>query len=45
MSYDQKNENREKSKYEATYKRDYESDYDIHKNYIQQDFDSYEAIL
>lgn len=38
-------ENNENSKYVAEYKKSYESDYDIHKNYIQQAFDSYEAMV
>lgn len=35
----------DKSKYEVSFKKDYESDLDLHQNYIQQAFDSYEAMV
>jgi hypothetical protein len=34
-----------KSAFEYQYKKDYESDWDVHRNYINQNFDSYEAML
>lgn len=33
------------NKFEYEYKKDYESDWDIHRNYINTDFDAYEAML
>lgn len=34
-----------KSQYEYEYKADYASDWDIHRNYINQNFDAWEAML
>lgn len=31
--------------YDYKYKRDYESDWDLHRKYIQEDFDAYESML
>lgn len=41
----QKPQDDTKSAYETPYKADYQSDWDIHRNYINQNFDSYEAML
>lgn len=35
----------DKSLYETTYKQDYLSDWDIHRNYVNQNFDAWEAML
>lgn len=45
MDYPKTPENQDKSKYEFEAKADYISDWDIHRNYIQQGFDSYEAMV
>jgi hypothetical protein len=36
---------KKENKFEYEYKKDYESDWDIHRNYINTDFDAYEAML
>lgn len=34
-----------KSKYEASYKKQYAEDWDVHSNYVNQNFDAFEAML
>ena len=36
---------KDRSDFEYEYKKDYESDWEVHRNYINTDFDSYEAML
>lgn len=45
MASPTKKDNAPKSQYEYEYRSDFQSDWDVHRNYVNQNFDAWEAML